>query len=99
MNGLKQGAAVSQDTSGLNIINIYLRLQSWINMMLWNSLVLYIVGRFIQTVVIYNAKLVKTVNASTIKNHYRQRPSVSTQLRKCWRKSLTTGSPTGYLSV
>jgi len=96
MNGLKQGAAVLQDTSGFNI-----RLQSWINMMLWNSLVSYIIGQYIikYIVVMYNAKLVKTVNASTINNNYRQRPSVSTQLRKCWRKSLTTGSPVGYLSV
>jgi len=77
MNGLKQGAAVSQDTSGFNI-----QLQSWINMMLWNSLVLYIIGQYLNIVVIYNAKLVKTVNASTIKNHYRQRPSVSNIFRK-----------------
>jgi hypothetical protein len=81
MNGLKQGAAVSQDTSGINVNNINIQLQSWINMMLWNSLVSYIIGQYINNiVVIYNAKLVKTVNASTIKNHYRQRPSVSTHM-------------------
>ena len=35
MNGLKQGAAISQDTSGINVKNINFRKQSWINMMLW----------------------------------------------------------------